>query len=133
MENPKKKGKFYLLWTKLRLSQRYKTGKKNSSVCKSFTVSVSTVSTLWKNRENILKAYQENNIQTKKTRLCAKPDIYKALFKWLRVMRNGNIPFSGPILKSPKNFLHSWATPILNVTTVGFPDLKIVVIFHLVK
>ena len=33
-------------------------------------------------------------------RLCAKPDIDEALFKWFKVMRNENIPLSGPILKS---------------------------------
>ena len=55
-------------------------GKKKSSVCESFNLSASTVSSLWKNRETILKAYQENNIQTKKMRLCAKPDIDEELF-----------------------------------------------------
>ena len=31
---------------------------------------------------------------------CAKLDIDEALFKWFRVMRNENIPLSGPIFKS---------------------------------
>ena len=35
---------------------------KKSSECKSFNLSASTVSTLWKNQETIFKAYQENNI-----------------------------------------------------------------------
>ena len=33
-------------------------------------------------------------------RLCAKPDIDEALFKWFRVIRNESIPLSSPILKS---------------------------------
>ena len=85
---------------KVEIITALKKGEKNSSVCKSFNLSASTVSTLRKNEETILKAYQENNIQTKKMRLCANPDRDEALFKWFRVMRNENIPLSGPILKS---------------------------------
>ena len=31
------------------------------------------------------------------------------------------------------HFFSMWVTPILNVMTVGIPDLKIGIIFHLVK
>lgn len=99
METPKKR-KTLSISDKVDIIRELEKGSTNSSVCKNYELSSSTVSTIWKNRESVLKAFEGNNLNVKKMRTCEKNDIDEALFEWFKLQRDRNIPISGPILQN---------------------------------
>lgn len=84
---------------KMEIVKSLQNGKSNSDVCKEFSLSASSVSTIWKNRSSITEQYEENNLQTKKRRICREPQVDEALFKWFVERRSMSIPLNGPILQ----------------------------------
>jgi hypothetical protein len=64
-----------------------------------FTLSLSRVSTLWKNKEAILSALENNLATNKKMRKCDLGNVDQALLEWFKVQRNAGFPVNGPILK----------------------------------
>jgi hypothetical protein len=73
--------------------------KKKVEVCKQFNLSSSTVSNLWKNKEGILSALENNLTTNKKMRKCDLGNVDQALLEWFKVHRNAGFPNNGPILK----------------------------------
>jgi hypothetical protein len=67
---------------------------------KKFHLSPSTISTLWKNKEAILSAPENNLTTNKKMRKCGLGNVYQALLKWVKLQRNAGFPINGPILKA---------------------------------
>lgn len=84
---------------KVAIVKELQSGEKNSAVCKKYGLSSSTVSTIWKNREVILSAFEKNLVNTKKFKKCEKEDIDKALLCWFKSQRDAGFPINGPILK----------------------------------
>jgi hypothetical protein len=62
-------------------------------------LSPSTVSALWKNREAILSALENNLTTNNKMRKCDLGNVDQALLEWFKVQRNAGFPINGPILK----------------------------------
>lgn len=65
MDTPKKR-KVLCISDKINIIQEIESGKTNSLICKQFNLSTSTVSTIWKNRKSIYKAFEENHVHLKK-------------------------------------------------------------------
>ena len=74
-------------------------GDTNSQVCKKYSLSKSTVSTFWKNKDSILSALETNAPNSKKIKTCQKSDVDQALLLWFKVQRDAGYPINGPILK----------------------------------
>ena len=83
METSKKR-KALSISDKVEIIQEIENGKSNAAVCRNYNLSSSTVSTIWKKRENILKAFEENNVKLKKMRTCKNIDIDQCLFEWFK-------------------------------------------------
>jgi hypothetical protein len=62
-------------------------------------LSPSTFSTLWKNKEAILSALENNLATNKKIRKCDLGNVDQALLEWFKVQRIAGFPINGPILK----------------------------------
>jgi hypothetical protein len=58
---------------------------KKNEVCNKFNLSPSTISTLWKNKEEILSALENNLATNKKMRKCDLGNGYQALLEWFKV------------------------------------------------
>lgn len=86
---------------KIKIIRELENGQSNSAVCKTHGLSASTVSTIWKNRDKLRTAFEQNKPQVKKIRLCEKDDLDKALIAWFKVKMSETIPvpINGPILK----------------------------------
>jgi hypothetical protein len=69
---------------------------KNAEVCKKFNLLPSTVSTLWKNKELILSALQNNLTTNKKMRKCDLGNVDQALLEWFKVYRMLVSPSTAP-------------------------------------
>jgi hypothetical protein len=54
---------------------------------------------LWKNKEQILSAFEKNLTTNKKMRKCAFDNSDKALLEWFKVQRYTGFPINGPIFK----------------------------------
>lgn len=72
----------------------------NFILSKRYDLSQSTISTIWKNRENILYAFDNNLTNCKKLRKCNKNDINEALITWCNFQQSAGLPVNGPILKN---------------------------------
>lgn len=84
---------------KVEIIQLLEKGAKNVTICKQFGLSSSTVSTLLKNKECLMKAYEANVIDSKRLKKCEKDDLDQALLKWFIQQRNSRLPITGPIMK----------------------------------
>jgi len=60
------KRKMLCISTKVAVIHALEGNTTNANVCKQFDLGASTVSTIWKNRESILKAYSASNLSLKK-------------------------------------------------------------------
>lgn len=85
---------------KVEIIREIERGAKNSEICKKFSLSSSTVSTLWKNKNVYLKAFESNLPLVKKFRKCEAANVDEALLAWFCVQRRAGFPIDGPILKA---------------------------------
>lgn len=79
---------------------RLEQGESNIAIARELGLSHSSVSTIWKNRDAIKNAFNENLLPKKKLRLSSHVDIDEALFNWFKVERSRGSPISGPILQA---------------------------------
>ncbi|XP_023228548.1 tigger transposable element-derived protein 4-like [Centruroides sculpturatus] len=92
------KRKALTLDCKVEIIKAVESGRKKADVCRDFGLANSTVCTIIKNREKILKSFQDGKGQVKKIKLCEKANIDDALIKWFNQCRSSNLPLNGPIL-----------------------------------
>ena len=105
MEKNSKKRKAMDISEKVEIIQAIESGLKNVEVCSKFNKKSSTVSTIWKNRQQILDDFKSMNINVKKKRTCDDPELDKALYEWFKAKRIEKIPINGPILQIQANIL----------------------------
>lgn len=84
---------------KVRVIRACEEGRKIADVCREFGLVNSTVGSILKNKEKILKAFNEDGENVKRIRGCERTDIDAALLKWFKQCRSANIPVSGPLLQ----------------------------------
>ena len=96
--NPKKRRLTFTLEDKFNIIRE--NGKTQSVVCREFNLSKSTVATIWKNKEKLVAAYENQNGNVKNDRKSFHDDVDQALFKWFTQHRKNNIPISGSILQT---------------------------------
>lgn len=84
---------------KVQLIRELENGTSNVTVSKKYGLSASTISTIWKNRESSLSAFENNLTKCKKLKKCDKTDVDAALLSWFKVQRSAGLPINGPILK----------------------------------
>lgn len=94
------KRKVLTVGEKAEIIRTLENGEKNSEVCKKFGLSSSTVSTLWKNKDTILKAFQSNITESKRLKKSEKPDLDDALATWCTAQRNAGLPLNGVVIKA---------------------------------
>lgn len=82
---------------------RLENGESNVSLASEFGVSHSTISTMWKNREKIREAFNNNALKAKKLRSSLHDDLDKCLLQWFKNQRSKNVPITGPILREKAN------------------------------
>lgn len=72
---------------------------KNSAIAVKYDLPRSTVSTIWKNKDKILKDFESSECDGKKRRVrqCIFEDVDKAVSTWFHSVRKQNLPVSGPI------------------------------------
>ena len=77
-----------------------KNDKSKTEIAKAFEIPPSTLSTIIKQRETIMKAYNSSDFGSsrKKMRTAQHTDVEDALFQWFKNVRDQNIPISGPTL-----------------------------------
>lgn len=76
-----------------------KGGKKKSEIAKEFGIPNSTLSTILKNKDTILKNFDDHHGDRKKMRSGDYPDVEKCLMKWMTQCRTQNFPLGGNILR----------------------------------
>lgn len=94
------KRKIFSVSEKVRLIWDLENGSTKSAVSRKYALSTSTVATIWKNREIILAAFENNQSNCKKLKKCDKSDLDEALLIWFKIQRSNGLPMSGPILKA---------------------------------
>jgi len=76
-----------------------KKAKKKQDIAKDFGIPASTLSTIIKNKDVILKNINENSATRKKMKLGEYSDIESCLLKWFQQCLDRKIPINGPILR----------------------------------
>lgn len=100
MDNLVQKRKSFALKDKCQIIYDLQSGKKQKDVCRERNLSKSTVGTIWKNRNELLKAFESINGTVKKMRKCQYDDVDQALLKWFTQQRLNNVTISGAILRT---------------------------------
>jgi centromere protein B len=77
-----------------------KIDKSKTEIAKAFEIPPSTLSTIIKQRETIMKACNSSDFgcSRKKMRTAQHTDVEDALYQWFKNVRDQNIPISGPTL-----------------------------------
>ncbi|XP_043471562.1 tigger transposable element-derived protein 4-like [Leptopilina heterotoma] len=82
---------------------RLENGESNSSLAKEFGVGHSTISMIFKNKNNVEKSFNSNVLKSKRIRKSTQDSVEKCLIKWFSAMRQKRIPISGPLLIEKAN------------------------------
>lgn len=93
------KRKILTIAEKMNIIQKMESGMSNVLICKKFKLNSSTVSTIWKNRQNTIVAFGKNKLKAKKLRQSDKKDLEDALLRWIEVQKDLNVRLSGPTLR----------------------------------
>ncbi|KRT86731.1 hypothetical protein AMK59_1505 [Oryctes borbonicus] len=84
---------------KVLIIRELENGCSNYTLSKRYELPSSTISTIWRNRQNILDAFENNQVNCKKLRKCNQSDINEALINWCNLQRTAGLPVNGPMLK----------------------------------
>lgn len=75
--------------------QETETDKKKADVCVELSLVNSMIQTIWKNRTQIISAFEQNRLRI--NWLPEWSDVDEALLKWLKQERSDNVPVGGPL------------------------------------
>lgn len=101
----KQQRKSFALQTKYDIVKRLQGGVKQAEICKEMCLSKSTVATIWKERNNVLYNFENENVKAKKIKKSVHDNLDKSLLKWFSQQRDKNITISGAVLQSKANEL----------------------------
>ncbi|XP_060868646.1 tigger transposable element-derived protein 4-like [Metopolophium dirhodum] len=99
------KRKQFTIEEKANVIFRLKKGEKNSDIANELGVGHSTISNIWKARDEIEQEFQNEKLSVKKLRNCTHTDLDNVLLRWFKNQRNLCIPINGPILQQKANEL----------------------------
>lgn len=97
----KKKRKQFSLQEKVDLFKEIDAGKKQIDLCRERGIAPSTLATILKDREKVLKLHRESQLAPtrKRLRLGNFQDVDQAVLTWFKDARLQNVPVSGPMLQ----------------------------------
>lgn len=84
---------------KVQLLKDVNSGVRKKDVAQKFGVPPSTVSTIIKNRESVLKSHESIGGDRKRSKICKYEDVDTAVLKWVKMLRDKNMPVPGPLIK----------------------------------
>jgi hypothetical protein len=98
---PTAKRKQFSLEEKKIIISEVDKGLKKGEVAKKYGISPSTLSTILKDRESILKQLQTSVFvpSRKRMRMAQYEDVDTAVYKWFQDVRSRNVPLSGPLIR----------------------------------
>jgi hypothetical protein len=67
-------------------------------MCREFGLVNSTVQTIWRNRDKIVSAFEQNGSRIERLRKPERSDVDEALLKLFKQQRSENVPVSSPLL-----------------------------------
>ncbi|RVE52312.1 hypothetical protein evm_002950 [Chilo suppressalis] len=88
---------------KVEIISKLKNGGNNADLCREYKISHSTISSMWKNRDKILKCFESKSSKIKRNRNPMHQDVENALLMWLKAQRSQNIPLSSSLLQEKAN------------------------------
>ena len=106
MSAQKRKLNALTLSDKIKLISEVDKGlKKKKDIAADFGIPQSTLSTIIKNREEIMKN-TENGVQNdrKRFKVCTYDDIDEAILEWIKIIRDENVSISGPLIREKALF-----------------------------
>lgn len=94
------KRKAITLAEKVEIINKLQCGAANARICREHSLSKSTVSTIWANKDKYLNGQHVVSTSTKKMRTSSNPALDQSLLKWFSLKRTQNVAISGPILQT---------------------------------
>lgn len=96
----RRKRKSYSVSEKLALVSAVESGRKKVDICREYGISASTLSSITKNKDSIMGAYEESRLEAKRLRKAAREDLDRALLCWYHQAVACGTPISGPLLQA---------------------------------
>ena len=94
-----KRRRCFTIAEKVKIIERLKCGVSNKDLCQELGISQSTLSTIWKSKDQIKSVFQKDVTSIKRLKCSQHQDVELALLEWFKIQRSKNIPISGPILQ----------------------------------
>lgn len=84
---------------KVELLKNVDSGMRKKDISAKFGIPASTVSTIIKNRNAVMKSYGSLDPNRKRLKTCCYDTVDEAVLKWIKSVRDQNLPISGPLIK----------------------------------
>lgn len=94
-----KRRRCFTIAEKVKIIERLESGVSNKDLCQELGISQSTLSTIWKSKDQIKSVFQKDMTSNKRLKCSQHQDVEQALLEWFKIQRSKNIPISGPILQ----------------------------------
>ncbi|GBL78056.1 Tigger transposable element-derived protein 4 [Araneus ventricosus] len=88
---------------KVKFIRKLQNGESQSAICKEYSLSKSTVATIWKNHDSIISVYGKNINECKRLQKADIENVKEALFKWFTLQSSRNLPITDSILQAKAN------------------------------
>ena len=101
MASPKITRKGLSVETKMEIIRAVDSGRKKADVGRQYGIVSSTLSTILKNKTDIVSKFELSKFQPtrKRFRTATCEDVEEALLRWFRGARDKNLPVNGPLLR----------------------------------
>jgi len=94
-----KRRRCFAIAEKVKIIERLESGVSNKNLGQELGISQSTLSTIWKSKDQIKSVFQKDVTSNKRIKSSQHQDVEQALLEWFKIQRSKNIPINGPILQ----------------------------------
>jgi len=88
----------FAITDKVKIIERLGSGVSNNGLYHKLGINQSTLSIIWKSKDQIKSVFQKFVTSNKKIKSSQHQDVEQALLKWFKIQRSKNIPIHGPII-----------------------------------
>ncbi|XP_025191780.1 tigger transposable element-derived protein 4-like [Melanaphis sacchari] len=94
-----KRRRCFSIAEKVKIIEKLENGVSNKVLCQELEISQSTLSTIWKSKDQIKNIFLKDVTSNKRIKSSQHKDVKQALLEWFKIQRSKNIPINDPILQ----------------------------------
>jgi len=99
-----KRRRCFTIAEKMKIIERLESGVSNKDLCQELGISQSTLSTIWKSKDQLKSIFQKDMTSNKRLKCSQHQDVNQALLEWFKILSMALNNISNYVKKSYSNY-----------------------------